>query len=102
MFMGLWFFILVRAGRRLIVSDYFSRLAGFGIITLLSLQVLLNLAVVTGVMPTTGLALPFFSAGGSAILMSAISCGILINLSRSGQTETIMSAGFRQKGAAYD
>lgn len=63
---------------------------------------LLNLAVVTGVMPTTGLALPFFSAGGSAILMSAISCGILINLSRSGQTETIMSAGFRQKGAAYD
>ena len=102
MVMGLWFFILVRAGRRLIVSDYFSRLAGFGIITLLSLQVLLNLAVVTGVMPTTGLALPFFSAGGSAILMSAISCGILINLSRSGQTETIMSASFRQKGAAYD
>jgi cell division protein FtsW len=102
MVMGLWFFILVRAGRRLIVSDYFSRLAGFGIITLLSLQVLLNLAVVTGVMPTTGLALPFFSAGGSAILMSAISCGILINLSRSSRTEMIMRAAFRRKGAAYD
>jgi cell division protein FtsW len=53
-------------------------------------------------MPTTGLALPFFSAGGSAILMSAISCGILINLSRSSRTEMIMRAAFRRKGAAYD
>ncbi len=100
--MGLWSFILIRAGRILIGSDYFSRLAGFGMITLLSLQVLLNLAVVTGVMPTTGLALPFFSAGGSALLMSAISCGILINLSRSGQTETGMRAALRREGAAYD
>jgi len=100
--MGLWSFILIRAGRILIGSDYFSRLAGFGMITLLSLQVLLNLAVVTGVMPTTGLALPFFSAGGSALLMSAISCGILINLSRSGQTETGMRAALRKEGAAYD
>ncbi len=92
--MALWAFILVRAGARLSGADYFSKLAGFGLMTLLSLQILLNLAVVTGIMPTTGLALPFFSSGGSAALMSAISCGILINLSRGCECTV--------KGAAHD
>lgn len=91
--MALWAFILIRAGKRLSGADYFSKLAGFGLITLLSLQILLNLAVVTGIMPTTGLALPFFSAGGSAALMSAISCGILINLTR--------GSGFEKEGTTY-
>ena len=91
--MALWAFILIRAGKRLSGAEYFSKLAGFGLITLLSLQILLNLAVVTGIMPTTGLALPFFSAGGSAALMSAISCGILINLTR--------GSGFEKEGASY-
>jgi len=92
--MALWAFILVRAGARLSGADYFSKLAGFGLMTLLSLQILLNLAVVTGIMPTTGLALPFFSSGGSAALMSAISCGILINLSRGCERV--------ENGAAHD
>lgn len=91
---ALWAFILVRAGARLSGADYFSKLAGFGLIALLSLQILLNLAVVTGIMPTTGLALPFFSSGGSAALMSAISCGILINLSRGCERV--------ENGAAHD
>lgn len=91
---ALWVFILVRAGARLSGADYFSKLAGFGLIALLSLQILLNLAVVTGIMPTTGLALPFFSSGGSAALMSAISCGILINLSRGCERV--------ENGAAHD
>jgi len=102
--MALWFFILLRAGKRLAKADYFSKLAGFGLITLLSLQILLNLAVVTGVMPTTGLALPFFSSGGNAALMSAISCGLLINLSRSRNAELTAQSGmvFAAKGVAHD
>jgi cell division protein FtsW len=92
--MALWAFILIRAGAQFSRGDYFTKLAGFGLITLLSLQILLNLAVVTGVMPTTGLALPFFSSGGSVALMTALSCGVLINLSR--------SCGWAGKGAAYD
>jgi len=100
--MALWTFILVRAGKRLSRADYFSKLAGFGLITLLSLQILLNLAVVTGVMPTTGLALPFFSSGGSAALMSAISCGILINLSRGSELAVAPGMAFAVKGAAHD
>jgi len=100
--MALWGFILVRAGKRLSRADYFSKLAGFGLIALLSLQVLLNLAVVTGVMPTTGLALPFFSSGGSAALMSAISCGVLINLSRGSELAVHPGMTFAVKGAAHD
>jgi cell division protein FtsW len=100
--MALWVFILMRAGKRLSKADYFSKLAGFGLITLLSLQILLNLAVVTGVMPTTGLALPFFSSGGSAALMSAISCGILINLSRGAELAVAPGMAFAVKGAAHD
>lgn len=100
--MALWVFILMRAGKRLSKADYFSKLAGFGLITLLSLQILLNLAVVTGVMPTTGLALPFFSSGGSAALMSAISCGILINLSRGSELAVAPGMAFAVKGAAHD
>lgn len=100
--MALWAFILIRAGTRLSGADYFTKLAGFGIITLLSLQVLLNLAVVTGVMPTTGLALPFFSSGGSATLMSAISCGILINLVRGSAAPARFSGALAAKGAVHD
>jgi cell division protein FtsW len=100
--MALWVFILVRAGKRLSNADYFAKLAGFGLIALLSLQILLNLAVVTGIMPTTGLALPFFSSGGSAALMSAVSCGILINLSRGGELAVNPGMTFSMKGVAHD
>jgi len=99
---ALWAFILIRAGSRLSDSDYFSKLAGFGLITLLALQILLNLAVVTGVMPTTGLALPFFSLGGSAMLMSAISCGILINLTKGRKDESHTKHFIAVKGVAHD
>ncbi len=100
--MALWAFILYRAGSKLVGADYFTKLAGFGLITLLALQVLLNLAVVTGVMPTTGLALPFFSSGGSATLMSAISCGILINFVRGSTGSARASSARAAKGAFYD
>ena len=63
-------------------EDEFGRYLGFGITTLFALQILLNLAVVMGMMPTKGLPLPFISHGGSAIVMSLFMTGILLNIGR--------------------
>jgi len=64
------------------VRDLFGRLLGFGITILITLQAMFNICVVTGVFPTKGLALPFFSYGGSNLLMTLMECGILVNMGR--------------------
>nr|NP_043269.1 plastid division protein [Cyanophora paradoxa]P48280.1 RecName: Full=Putative peptidoglycan glycosyltransferase FtsW; Short=PGT; AltName: Full=Peptidoglycan polymerase; Short=PG polymerase [Cyanophora paradoxa]AAA81300.1 strong sequence similarity to FtsW, RodA, and SpoV-E [Cyanophora paradoxa] len=56
------------------------RLVGCGAIILLMIQTLLNMAVATGIFPTTGLPLPFFSYGGNALLANLINCSFLIRL----------------------
>jgi cell division protein FtsW len=63
-------------------SEDFGRYLAFGISTLFALQILLNLAVVMGMMPTKGLPLPFISYGGSAVVMSLLMTGILLNIGR--------------------
>lgn len=63
--------------------DRFSMLLGTGLTTLLALQVLLNVAVVTNLLPATGISLPFFSSGGTALIMQLAECGIVLNISRS-------------------
>ena len=63
-------------------DDDFGRFAALGITLMITLQALINLAVVTGSMPTKGLALPFISYGGSAILASLSAVGILVNISK--------------------
>ena len=62
--------------------DQFGRLLAFGITLLITLQAAINIAVVTGCMPTKGLALPFISYGGSSILLSYAMVGVLVNISR--------------------
>lgn len=62
--------------------DLFSKFLSFGIIFQLSFQTLLNLAVVVGLIPVTGVTLPFFSYGGSSLLITLISMGIVLNISR--------------------
>lgn len=64
-------------------QDRFSMLLGMGLTTLLALQVLLNVAVVTNLLPATGISLPFFSSGGTALIMQLAECGIVLNISRS-------------------
>jgi cell division protein FtsW len=66
----------------LLTPDLFGRLLGLGITILVTLQAVFNACVVTGLLPTKGLALPFFSYGGSNLLMTLIACGILIGLGR--------------------
>ena len=63
--------------------DRFSMLLAAGLTTLLALQVFLNVAVVTNLIPSTGISLPFFSSGGTALIMQLAENGIMLNISRS-------------------
>ena len=62
--------------------DTFSRVTAFGITTQVAVQVLLNIAVVTNTFPNTGIALPFFSYGGTSLVMLFAEMGILLSVSR--------------------
>ena len=64
-------------------QDNFGSLIAIGIVTMIGLQALINIAVVTGTMPVTGMPLPFFSYGGTAIMVNLASVGILLNVSKS-------------------
>jgi cell division protein FtsW len=82
-FFGLWAFFAYRTFRRAFEEvDGFKSYLGFGLATLLMGQVLINVAVAAGALPATGMALPFFSAGGSCLVGSSAACGLLYNLSR--------------------
>ena len=63
--------------------DTFGSLIAIGVVSLIGLQSLINIAVVTGTVPVTGMPLPFFSYGGTAIISNLIAVGILLNVSRS-------------------
>jgi len=62
------------------IQDMFGHLVATGIITVLSLQVIINIGVVTACLPTKGIALPFISYGGSSMIFSLMSCGLLLNI----------------------
>lgn len=63
-------------------SDTFSFLVCAGISSLLALQVFLNIAVVTNLIPCTGISLPFFSYGGTALMLELYEMGIILSASR--------------------
>jgi cell division protein FtsW len=63
-------------------EEGYRRYLGAGIAFLLGLEVLVNAAMVAGAIPATGLTMPFFSAGGSSLISTALCCGLLFNLSR--------------------
>ncbi len=62
--------------------DVFTRLLTLGICIKMALQVLLNIAVVTNTVPNTGISLPFFSYGGSSLVMLFFEMGIILSVSR--------------------
>ncbi len=63
--------------------DMFSSLLATGITALVMVQVVINIGVVTNSIPNTGMPLPFFSAGGTALVILMGMCGILLNISKS-------------------
>ena len=83
LFMALFVVFAARGYRGALRNeDNFSRLLGFGLVTMIVSQALVNLAVTAGALPVTGLPLPFFSAGGTYLAMVLIMAGLIANVSR--------------------
>jgi cell division protein FtsW (lipid II flippase) len=78
--------------------DRFSMLVASGITVMLALQVILNIAVVTSMMPTTGVTLPFISYGGNAILLFCAAMGIMLNISRMSDVEWVRRKKKKRSG----
>ena len=64
--------------------DMFGSLVAIGITTLVGIQAIINVAVVTSSMPATGMQLPFFSYGGTALFILLCEVGVLLSISRAG------------------
>jgi cell division protein FtsW len=62
-------------------GDRFGQMLAFGITALFTSHALFNMGIATGIIPPTGVSLPFISYGGSSMLIMAIACGILENIS---------------------
>ncbi|MDR3146309.1 MAG: putative lipid II flippase FtsW [Treponema sp.] len=78
-------------------EDGFRRLLAAGLVTMISSQALINIAVVAGILPATGIPLPFFSAGGSSLATTLLSVGLVANVSRSAGS----TAGRMKDPGAY-
>lgn len=63
-------------------KDRFAAYAAFGLTSSILLQTLMNCGVVCGALPSTGIPLPFFSSGGSSLMITLVMCGIIINVSK--------------------
>ena len=70
----------IKIGQR--APDKFSALVIWGLTFKIALQVAMNIAVVTNSMPNTGISLPFFSSGGTALILQIFEVGIILSLSR--------------------
>ncbi len=66
-------------------EDTFGSLIAIGITTMIGLQALINIAVVTNTIPVTGISLPFFSYGGTAMIMDLAAVGLLLSVSRNSK-----------------
>ncbi|MDR0524966.1 MAG: putative lipid II flippase FtsW [Spirochaetaceae bacterium] len=93
LFFSLFAVFVIRGYRAsLRAEDLYRKLLAFGLVTEIFSQTLINIAVVSGSVPATGIPLPFFSAGGSSLLTTLIASGIIVNISRSrGETGTFGS-----------
>ena len=82
---GLLFYRGVKIAQR--CEDKFSTMLVIGIVSQIAVQTIFNILVVTDLFPNTGIALPFFSYGGTAILMLCFEMGIVLSISRNVNTK---------------
>ena len=89
------FGIMIYAGIRIAVRapDMFSRLLAAGITSWIGLQAIVNLGAVTGLLPITGVPLPFVSFGGSALIVTLGAMGVLASIARAGAAPRKGAAG---------
>lgn len=80
----LLFSLLLWRGIRIALGapDLFGSFLAVGIIAMIAIQVMINIGVVTGLMPVTGITLPFLSYGGSSLTLMLMAIGVLLNISR--------------------
>lgn len=95
------FAALITRGYRIarLASDRFSSALAAGLTSLIAVQTILNLCVVTNLLPSTGIALPFFSYGGTALAVNLGEMGIVLSISRqkdSGLVPRRLSSGGKQ------
>lgn len=83
-FVILLFGLLLWRGIRIALGapDLYGSFLAIGIITMVAIQVMINVGVVTGLMPVTGITLPFLSYGGSSLTLMLMAIGVLLNVSR--------------------
>ncbi|MBY0097671.1 stage V sporulation protein E [Mesobacillus maritimus] len=83
-FVLLLFSLLLWRGVRIALGapDLYGSLLATGIIAMIAIQVMINIGVVTGLMPVTGITLPFLSYGGSSLTLMLMAVGVLLNVSR--------------------
>jgi cell division protein FtsW len=86
------FVYLIYRGFKIAISspDTFSKVATFGFVVWIGVQVLLNLGSMTALTPLTGIPLPFISYGGSSLVMLLASTGIILNISRYRQERSVL------------
>jgi len=69
-------------------EDRFGKLLAYGIVLTIGIQAMINIGVVTVVLPTKGIPLPFISAGGTSMLFCATGAGVLLNIARQNSRDT--------------
>ncbi len=86
---AVWTFLVYSVVREARKKDAFPQYLALGMLALLSIQFLVNIGVVSGFLPATGIALPFFSAGGSSLISTALAGGIIFNALRTKGFEAL-------------
>lgn len=88
-FILLIFAYLIYRGYKIAIrcKDYFGSLLVMGIMNQIAIQTIINLCVVTDLIPNTGMSLPFFSYGGTAILILLCEIGVVLSVSRASSVE---------------
>lgn len=83
-FVLLLFSLLLWRGIRIALGapDLYGSFLAVGIISMIAIQVMINISVVTGLIPVTGITLPFLSYGGSSLTLMLMAMGVLLNISR--------------------
>lgn len=88
--MGLFLFLILRGISVAIkAKDGYGLMLATGIISIIAVQAMINIAVVTGSMPVTGVPLPFVSYGGTSMVFNLAAMGVVLNISRQGKQTRI-------------